>query len=1148
MYISSLKMTRFGMWADLKLSGFCEGLNVIYGPNSSGKTTVVRFLSGMLYGFDADTRRRYLPADARASGALTLQGSFGRRTVVRHDEGSGRDSLIVENADASVGGAHRLHELLGGVRQDVFERVFQVDFEGDLDIDKLAQTALAEGFDLLGSHHESDRITELQDRLHGKRQALAEIATAEIAFDELVRRRRSLQQETEALQATLEQRRTSWERRLGKLDAVLADLTEQIDTIEDELASINSEIDARQADQQGREVELRQARQRRQQLETERRQGLCEIDDQLARWRGVLKDLEDRRRGLRDQTELAIGVERHRGADPRGTLRKLEDGLDRLQHSLADLTTTAGDSCQCQSLRAVLYPALTALREDVYRLCNELSDWEVRTQQRENHGQLSQTQRCEAELRAAIADLALQRQTLLAELRADPAADQLAVHPDQTNLCHCHHHPRFEDAASSGGNDDVQDETLLAWHAELRRLGARRDALRENLAALKDELRERNEQRRQTALECDPEFEQHRLKSRQQELEGIEIQLRQFERRRELMGAVTSMEDELRGLTSQVQTPAILIDASERLRHLSDGDLLKLTVQADRSVWIQPRRGGLLAYHQLGSGGREQAYLSLCLALVAAYARRGTRLPLILNDAFANIDTSGVASGAAVLRDFCHQGHQILLFTRRQQVADRFRALDVAVRQLPSAEQPRQTAPVSPTDLDDSLSLNEINQQLNMLSDNSVAPAIVADSPMWSSEEFPGELTDRAPRKPSEPVHEPTRIDADLAAEFFLLESSPIQDAPSIDAATAERFRKIGVLLVRDLLHLDVVDAAHRLRYAGITAPMIRRWQAESLLTCRIPRLRPYDARILVACGIATPEQLAQLEAADLRRRVEHFAETSTGDVLIRAGNRYELSRLTEWIHAARRGRERSSAPHAVAGQPLPTGRDRDESAAREQRRRRSHTARRERPSIEQPNIEGPGTWHATGTEPRRERPAARHPSAAASSAPVGGNGVDHDSFVLKMDTEDAPIKFYLELTDPIERAPSIGPRTAQRLEANGIRTVADFLRADSAATASRLKRHSVNADVIHAWKQQSLLVCRVPWLRGYHAQLLVACGVTTPEALARQDAATLFRAIRQFAGASAGQRILRSAKTPDLEKVSQWIAWANQARVVRAA
>ena len=1106
-YISNLKMERFGGWANLKLSGFSEGLNVIYGPNGSGKTTVVRFLGAVLYGFNADVRRRYLPDDAHAGGALTLQGSFGRRTILRHDEGPGADRLIVENAEAAVGGMHRLQDLLGGVSQAVFERVFQVEFQGDLDIDKLVQTALAEGFDLLGCHAESDRIAELQDRLQSKRHALAEITTAEIAFDELIRRRRGLQQEAESLQASLQDRRASWERRLSQLDTNLADVEEQVEGLEEELHTLHTQIDARETERQSREAALRDARQRQQQVDSQRRQSLHEIDAQLERWRGVLQDLEDRSRDLRDRAGVLPGLDPRAEGDPRRTLRRLEDGLDRLQKSVAELTSAESGSCPSATLRSTLCPALTSLRQDVYRLCNELSDWEVRSQQRENHDEFGQLQRCEAELRSAMAGLALQRQALLTELAARGDVERTALHPDRAAWCNCQQHPRFLESIASTVDEPLQDEMLLQWDAELRRLIARRDLIRNDLTTRQDELRELRDQRRQIALECDPEFEEHRLRAKHQELDGVEVQLRQFERRRELMASVTKLEDELRGLTAQVRTPAILVEASELVRRLTDGDLLKLTVAGDCSLGIHHRRGDRLAYHQLGSGEREQVYLSLCLALVAAYARRGTRLPLILNDAFANIDNPGVATAAAVLRDFCQHGHQVLLFTRHQHVADRFRSLDIAVRQLPAFDRARAAGPPAPArEPVAPSSLAEINRRLSMIADESDRALFLPEYAMWSSEEFPGELTDRVRARSAPSSHEAEPLDAAFAAEFFLLETSPIQDAPSIDAATAERFRKIGVLSVRDLLQLDVAEAAERLRYAGITGPMIRRWQAESLLTCRIPRLRPYDARILVACGIGTPEQLAQLEAAELLRRVEHFAETSTGDVLMRAGNRYELSRLTEWIQAARRDRRRTrTAGHAHDPQ--------------------GHDSRR--PSVD---------VRADHQQP--EPVAAGHSPSEQKAKPV----------VLKMESGEKPARFYLELIDPIEQAPSIGPQTAARLEAIGIRTVADLLQADSATAAARLKRRNVDADVIRTWQQQSVLVCRVPWLRGHDAQVLVACGVTDPEALAKQDAAALWKKVQPFVQSAEGKRLLRSSKTPDRKEVADWIQHARCARTLRAA
>ena len=836
MYISSLKIDRFGVWTDLRLNGFSEGINVIYGPNGSGKTTIVRFIGATLYGFDDDVRRRYLPGGFNGGGSLTVQGPFGRRTILRQDEGPSRDRLIIDNADTTVAGSHHLQDLLGGVRQTAFERLFHVEFQGGLDADKLIQTALAEGFDLLSGHADAPRVAELQDRLLSKRQALAEITTADLAFDELVRRRRSLQQEIESLQASCQDRRTVWERRLRQLDASIAELEEQLEGLEEELNAVTAQIEARQADKHGREAALRDARQRQFQLESQRRDALRQIDTQLERWRHVLQDLEDRSRQLRDQAGFGPGSDARADADPRRYLRRLEDSVERLQRSVAELAVSAEPGqCQCGSLRATLHASLSAIREDIYRLCNGLSDWETRSQQRDNHSELGQVQRCEGELRSAMAGLSLQRHALLADLAATGDAERIALHPDHTGLCHCQEHPRPLDATPRMADEPLHDETLTAWELELRRWLVRRDQIRDDMGTLSEELRDLRDQRRQVALECDPEFEDHQLKAKRQELDAIEINLRQFERRRELMGAITKLEEELRGLTSQVHTPAILLEASDLLRRLTDGDLQKVTIDADRSLGVQNHRGQRLAYPQLSSGGRDQVYLSLCLALVAAYARRGTRLPLVLNDAFGSIDTQGIAAAATVLCEFCRHGHQVLLLTRHLHVADRFRSLDVPVRQLPPFDRQRVAPPVEePVPA----SLSEINRQLSAIAEETEVAPKVLDRPAWNSEEFPGELTDRVRAKAPEPSPEREDLAAELAAEYFLLESSPIQDAPSIDTATAERFRKIGVLLVRDLLRLDVSEAAERLRYAGITAPMIRRWQAESLLACRIPRLR----------------------------------------------------------------------------------------------------------------------------------------------------------------------------------------------------------------------------------------------------------------------------------------------------------------------
>ncbi len=149
---------------------------------------------------------------------------------------------------------------------------------------------------------------------------------------------------------------------------------------------------------------------------------------------------------------------------------------------------------------------------------------------------------------------------------------------------------------------------------------------------------------------------------------------------------------------------------------------------------------------------------------------------------------------------------------------------------------------------------------------------------------------------------------------------------------------------------------------------------------------------------------------------------------------------------------------------------------------------------------------------------------------------------------EPEPLRFFLETSDPVVDAPSIGPKSAERLEAIGINTVSDLLEADAEATAKLIKDRRINGDTFRDWQVQARLVCRVPNLRGHDAQILVACGVTDPQTLAEQNASSLLKEVSRFVNTMEGKRVLRNGKRPDLAEVTAWIEWAESARPLRAA
>ncbi len=149
---------------------------------------------------------------------------------------------------------------------------------------------------------------------------------------------------------------------------------------------------------------------------------------------------------------------------------------------------------------------------------------------------------------------------------------------------------------------------------------------------------------------------------------------------------------------------------------------------------------------------------------------------------------------------------------------------------------------------------------------------------------------------------------------------------------------------------------------------------------------------------------------------------------------------------------------------------------------------------------------------------------------------------------ETTPDRLYLDLSMPVEKAPSIGAKTAAVLEKQGIETVGDLLSVDPDRLADRIKDPHIDPYTILTWQMQADLCCTVPSLRGHDAQILTACGISHRDELASAHADALLQKVNSFVITPAGERILRGGERPDLKEVSHWIACANQPPQAKAA
>lgn len=149
--------------------------------------------------------------------------------------------------------------------------------------------------------------------------------------------------------------------------------------------------------------------------------------------------------------------------------------------------------------------------------------------------------------------------------------------------------------------------------------------------------------------------------------------------------AVSLFLERIRSEYEQHRQPETLQEASKYMAQLTDGRYTRIwTPLAHDILFVDNDQGQSLSVQVLSRGTREQLFVSLRLALVAAYGRRGIHLPMILDDVFVNYDAGRTRTACSVLREFAKQGHQLLVFTCHEHVWQMFKDIRVDTRRIPN--------------------------------------------------------------------------------------------------------------------------------------------------------------------------------------------------------------------------------------------------------------------------------------------------------------------------------------------------------------------------------------------------------------------------------------------------------------------------------
>jgi uncharacterized protein YhaN len=129
MRLTEIDIDRFRIWRSLLLKLNPRGLNVIYGPNEAGKTTLMRFIRSTFYGYEPLESE---PAWHRPDPAQPWRGAIrcehGGRTwrVARRAELSGRGKLRISGGPAGLPQDQAIRSLLADTTEEVYTDVFAV--------------------------------------------------------------------------------------------------------------------------------------------------------------------------------------------------------------------------------------------------------------------------------------------------------------------------------------------------------------------------------------------------------------------------------------------------------------------------------------------------------------------------------------------------------------------------------------------------------------------------------------------------------------------------------------------------------------------------------------------------------------------------------------------------------------------------------------------------------------------------------------------------------------------------------------------------------------------------------------------------------------------------------------------------------------
>ncbi|MEZ5942300.1 MAG: AAA family ATPase [Planctomycetaceae bacterium] len=206
MRIQELEIDRFGVWKDVTLPLNSEGVSVFYGPNEAGKSTLMRFIRGVLYGYQDRDQWTPGPNPQRLECAGTLRLEHKGQTVhLRRISAPGTRGKLELNGQQASDSHPLLESIRGGASESLFQNVFAIGLHELQQLATLNGEEVAQHIYALSLGPDGKRILGAQSALSAEQERLIASAPNSGEIFDLIRELQKVEREIENITAPSQQ-------------------------------------------------------------------------------------------------------------------------------------------------------------------------------------------------------------------------------------------------------------------------------------------------------------------------------------------------------------------------------------------------------------------------------------------------------------------------------------------------------------------------------------------------------------------------------------------------------------------------------------------------------------------------------------------------------------------------------------------------------------------------------------------------------------------------------------------------------------------------------------------------------------------------------------------------------------------------------